>query len=159
MWPVVEYASCVWDPHTQWNITKVEAVQCQSARLVMNDFSQESSPSAMISALGWELFQHCRAISKVTMLYKISNDLICIPNDQLMPVETSTRGNTHQFQIPATRTNVLKWSYIHDTIRLWWTLCTGSHSCSQCGFVLDPCSQVPTRIVYYCLLYIVYICF
>ena len=69
MQPIVEHASGVWDPITQRNITEVEAVQHQSARLFMNDFSQESSPSAMNNTLGWEPLQDCRAVSKAGMWF------------------------------------------------------------------------------------------
>ena len=36
--PKLEYASCVWNPHTQCNIDKIEMVQRRAARFVHNDY-------------------------------------------------------------------------------------------------------------------------
>jgi uncharacterized membrane protein len=41
--PLVEYASTVWDPYTQADINKVEAVQRRAARYVANNHRNRSS--------------------------------------------------------------------------------------------------------------------
>ena len=73
---LMEYASYTWDLHMQRNIKKIESVQCYSARFIMNDYSLESSISNMINTLQWEPLQHHRAASNVSMLYRISYNLV-----------------------------------------------------------------------------------
>jgi hypothetical protein len=120
--PVVEYASSVWDPTTKKNIAKIESVQRSAARYVMNNYSRESSVTTMLNSLGWESLQHRRAISKVSMMYRIVNHLIDIPDSQLIPSHTTTRGHSQRFFLPRTRTALLTGSFFPDTIRLWNSL-------------------------------------
>ena len=67
---VVQYASPVWSPSTEHNISKLEMVQRRATRFVMNDFSRYSSVSRMISQLGWPMLKQQRDEAKVTMRYK-----------------------------------------------------------------------------------------
>ncbi|XP_072028333.1 uncharacterized protein [Amphiura filiformis] len=120
--PIAEYASCVWDPHTHPNITKLESIQRQAARFVMNDYSRENSVSAMLDELNWDSLQHRRAVSKVTMMHRITNGLIGIPQTQLKPLETPTRGNSRRFHISNSRTTMMKGTFFPDTSHLWNTL-------------------------------------
>jgi hypothetical protein len=53
--PLVEYASTVWDPYTQTDINKVEAVQRRVARYVANNHRNRSSVSNIIQRLKWKL--------------------------------------------------------------------------------------------------------
>ena len=43
--PILEYASLVWSPSTEHNISKLEMVQRRAARFVLNDFPRYSSVS------------------------------------------------------------------------------------------------------------------
>ena len=88
----------------------------------MNNYSRDSSVNTMLCNLGWEPLQHRRAISKVTMMYRIINKLTDIPDNQLIPATSSTRGNNLKLLVPYTRTNLLKGSFFPDTIRLWNSL-------------------------------------
>ena len=47
--PLLEYASSVWDPHTEKNITKLEEVQRRAARFVLNRYRNTSSVSNMLA--------------------------------------------------------------------------------------------------------------
>ena len=51
---VLEYARTAWDPYTQNNIKKLEAVQHRAARFVTGDYRTTSSVSEMTTDLGWE---------------------------------------------------------------------------------------------------------
>ena len=117
--PVMEYASCIWDPHTNKATSKAEAVQRSAARYVMNNFSRRSSVTAMTDELKWKTLEHRRATSKVTMMYRICNKLIDIPDNQLVPLNTRTRGHTKRFFVPRSRTSLLRDTFFPNTIRLW----------------------------------------
>ena len=56
--PMLEYASTVWDPFTQRNIKKSEAVQRRAARFAFSDYRHTSSPSQIIEDLGWQSLQN-----------------------------------------------------------------------------------------------------
>ena len=49
--PQLEYASAVWSPHTATDITKLEAVQCRSARWATPDYQRTPSVTQMIKDL------------------------------------------------------------------------------------------------------------
>ena len=51
VWPILEYASAVWDPHTNLNITKLESVQSCATRFCLGDHSQYSSVTSMLQLL------------------------------------------------------------------------------------------------------------
>ena len=44
----LEYASAVWDPFTEDNIHKLEAVQRRAAQFVCNSYRQTASVSSML---------------------------------------------------------------------------------------------------------------
>ena len=120
--PIAEYASCVWDPSTKKGITKVESIQRSAARYVKGDYSRKNSVSTMLSNLGWKSLQHRRQAAKATMMYRITNKLIDIPSNQLVPSYAATRGHSQKFVVPPARTNLLKGTFFPDTIRLWNSL-------------------------------------
>ena len=120
--PILEYASCVWDPNTKMNVAKVESVQRHAARYVKNNFSWESSVTTMLKDLKWDTLQHRRSMAKVTMMYRIHNKFIDIPSDRLIPIQSPTRGHNQRFAIPKTRTSLLRGTFFPDTIRLWNSL-------------------------------------
>ena len=64
--PRVQYASTLWDPFTQSNITKLESAQRRAARYVLGDYQTTSSVTltAMLQQLGWESLQYHREIAK-----------------------------------------------------------------------------------------------
>ena len=49
--PVTEYASIIWDPHTNANINILEKVQRRYARYVFHDYRRSSSVTAMLDQL------------------------------------------------------------------------------------------------------------
>ena len=72
--PILEYSSCVWDPHTQRNVNKLEMVQRTD--------------------LHWNTLQERRMQVKSAMLYRIVHNLVAIPvTPFLIPVRTS-RGHS-----------------------------------------------------------------
>ena len=118
--PIVEYASTVWDPHTATNIAKVEAVQRRAARFVYDDYKTTSSSSDMIARLQWSSLQQRRQDSKMTMMYRIQNNLVDIPYTNILrPTAPSTRGHAHKLLVPYCRTDVMKASFFPSSIRLW----------------------------------------
>ena len=64
----LEYASAVWDPFTEDNIRKLEAVQRRAARFVCNSYRQTASVSSMLSELSWPLLEQKTCRSKTWVI-------------------------------------------------------------------------------------------
>ena len=115
--PLVEYASIIWDPHTNANINRLEMVQRKYARFVFYDYRTTSSVTAMLDQLQWSSLQERRAQAKVEMMYRIVNDLVDIPTSYLTPT-LMMRGHTQKYLVPFARIDVFRHSFFPDGIRL-----------------------------------------
>ena len=49
--PILDYASMVWDPHTQCTINKIEAIQWRAARYVLRHYRNTSGVKDMLEEL------------------------------------------------------------------------------------------------------------
>ena len=74
----MEYACTVWSPYTKKNIQILEVVQRRAARFVNNDYSNFSSVTAMMQDLEWPTLEERRWVTKVTVLFKILNAIVCM---------------------------------------------------------------------------------
>ena len=89
--PLVEYANSLWDPHKQTQIDKLEKINKRAASFITgNCIFANGNTERKFSLLGWSTLQERPTKLKVTMLYKICDDLICISKKYLIPA-TSLR--------------------------------------------------------------------
>ena len=94
--PKLEYSSCVWDPHTKSNISKLEMVQRRAARYTCNRFHNTSSVTNMLTELKWPQIQLRRTRTRLIFFYKIIYHLVAIyPTNLLVPSDSRTRQYTH----------------------------------------------------------------
>ena len=92
--PIVEYASFVWSPHTQALKNLLEMVQRKAAHFVFNSFARNISVTALLERLNWTT-ENRRNHAKVTMFYKIINDIVSIDFlHYLQPSSSMTRGHS-----------------------------------------------------------------
>ena len=117
--PIVEYASSVWSPATDCHIDQLEMVQRRAARFVLNDYSRQSSVSAMMSTLGWDTLQQRRDNARTTMLYKIKHNLVDITLDPPLRNARTSRGNPQQISQLPVQKSVYQNSFFPATIVLW----------------------------------------
>ena len=120
--PHLEYCSTVWDPYQNQDINKLEMVQRRAARYVLNQYHYTYSPSAMIKTLEWPSLDHRREVARLTMLYKITHNLICVPySNILVPATDVATRSAHQLKfLPiSTRCNYYKYSFFPRTIVQW----------------------------------------
>ena len=97
----------------------------RASRYVTNRYHNTSSVSAMLNHLQWSTLEHRRNLNRITMLYKITNNLIAAdPKLYLSPQHSlSTRNNNPlQYQIISTRTNYYKYSFSPHAVVLWNSL-------------------------------------
>ena len=110
----LEYCSTIWSPHTQKLKHKLENVQRRAARYVTHRYHNTSSVSNMLNHLNWPSLEHRRNFSRLTMLYKITHNLVAInPNLYLIPQTTTHTRKTSplHYQTYSTRTDYYKFSF------------------------------------------------
>jgi len=119
--PHLEYCCTVWSPHHQNQIKQVEMVQRRAARFVSNRYRNTSSVQDMLTNLNWESLETRRKKIQLTLLYKITNNLIDInPKDYLQKTNSRTRASHQQKYLPySTKTDCYKHSFFPNTIPLW----------------------------------------
>ena len=110
-----------WDPYTQTDINKVEAVQRRAARYVANNHRNRSSVSNIIQRLKWRPLADRRKDARLVMLYKIDRELVAIDKEnRLIPPGRKTRqAHNRSFQIPSSRIDTRKISFFPRTVRDW----------------------------------------
>jgi hypothetical protein len=108
--PSLEYCSTVWNPYTKERINKIEMAQRRAARYVTKIYHNISSVSSMIDHLGWETLESkTRTKAQLTMLSKITNNLIDIPADEyLTPASGNTRSNHNKKLRQPTTSTILQ---------------------------------------------------
>ena len=117
---IIEFASPVWDPYTITNINKLKAIQRAAAGFCFNNFTRQSSITAMLTALDLPTLQSRRTRAKLIMMYKIINDLVNIPTNYFIsPYPPLRRGYYKQL---FTRIDSYKFSFIPSVIKLWNSL-------------------------------------
>ena len=120
--PKLEYASAVWDPFTEDNIRKLEAVQRRAARFVCNSYRQTASVSSMLSELSRPLFgtETCRSKTWVIPPH-IVHKSVDIDAATLMTRSTrpTRKANEVQYTRHMTSKDCYKFSFIPRTIIQW----------------------------------------
>ena len=116
----LEYASPAWNPYTQRNINKIEAVQRRAARFVLGNYTY--GPDSHLTEdikckLGWQPLINRRALYDLSVFYKIRNELINIPFP--MNVKPSFRRVNRYQHIQTLYSESFRHSFFPRTIRLW----------------------------------------
>ncbi|XP_076472060.1 uncharacterized protein LOC143301566 [Babylonia areolata] len=126
--PTLEYASCVWDPHTTEDINTIEKVQHRAARWVSRRFRQTSSVDDMLLDLEWPTLQARRRHARLTMFYKVHNSLVHIDSKYLPSVSRlshiTRKSHPLQYNIPSNRTQYRQMTFLPRTIPEWNNLPT-----------------------------------
>ena len=105
---LLKYSSSVWNPHTQRNINKLEAVQHRAARVVLKDYDRTSRVTSMLQQLTWNTLLERRAKARATLFYKIINCLAVPSQPYVLPNIRDTRGHAAKYYIPTSRTVAYK---------------------------------------------------
>ena len=120
--PHLEYCSSVWNPYSSKDIAKIESIQRQAARFVLNKYQYRESVSAMINELNWLSLEKRRQIACLNLLYKIKTNQVAInPLIYLQPMSQTITRASHpdKFKIIPTRTQLYQNSFFPRTI-VWW---------------------------------------
>ena len=120
MRPSLEFAPTVWDPHTKKGTDRIEMVQRRAARYVLNRYHNTSHVTEMLEGLKWPTLEERRKNYRLTMMYKISNNLVATSGrGHINLISSKSRHhNSCAYEIhsgPAYYTN----SFYQRTIREW----------------------------------------
>ena len=98
--------------HLKWYI---------AARFVTRRYHNTSSVTQMPYYLHWLTLEQRRAISILTMLYKITNNLVAIPASSYLTrwSHPTTRSHNLCYMPYSCNANTLKYSFFPRTITLW----------------------------------------
>ena len=114
--PILNYGASIWDPHTQSNITKLEKVNKRSARFVTGNYTLEHGQTEKnLALLNWPTLQEQRQQHKLTLMYKIKNNIIHAPTEDLQ----SNHRKPLNYHIPQSNINSHLHSFYPSTLRLW----------------------------------------
>ena len=115
----MEYGCCVWDPYRLNQINKLELIYKRAARFITNNHTKEhGNTKKNMMSLGWSPLSERRAKIKLHMLYKILNDEIHVPSDDLIP----NKRKQLNFYIPNSKVDCHLHSFYPSTIRMWNSL-------------------------------------
>ena len=123
--PCLEYSSSVWDPNTQENIKKIEAVQRRAARWVSSRYRQSSSVEDMLTDLNWPPLQTRRNQANLKNFYKYLNSELVVcskyrPIRPAIPTRNSSRRNHSLFfSIPPGTPAYRQGTFFPRTIKQW----------------------------------------
>jgi len=90
------FNSAIWDPHHQTLINKLEMMQHQAARFVLNKPFHKSSQhqqsiTEKLHHLQWPSLQSRRSTARLILLFKIIRNLLVLPN-RCQPQLTNLSG-------------------------------------------------------------------
>ena len=119
--PKLEYCCSVWDPYTTENIYKIEQVQRRAARYACHRHHNTSSVTEMIHSLDWPTLQERRLKTRLHIFYKIINNKIAVPYDNILIPSQSRARSTHSNTIRQIQCNKdsFKFSFFCRTIKDW----------------------------------------
>ena len=116
----MEYCSAVWDPYEKGDTETLEKVQRRAAHFVKGDYRQQSSVTQMIKDLGWQSLQERRAISRLSLMYKIVHGLSEVQLPNLMRKTRTTRSASGKgFRNVRSNKDCYRSSFLPRTIPEW----------------------------------------
>ena len=112
------------EPAHKGAINKIEMVQRRAARYVTNRYRNTSSVTSMLGDLEWDTLEIRRKKIRLTMMYKIINNLIDIRAEEYLTKPTRQTRSSHslKYQQFSASTDYYKHSFFPQTTSIWNTL-------------------------------------
>ena len=131
--PKLEYASASWDPHYKKDIS-TQRVQRKAVRFCLQTFNKTASVTDMLFDLKWDTLETRRKKKSLTLLYKLSHNLVNINTEEhLIPKREKRTRNSHGFKyrMPKVSKDVFKFSFFPRSITEWNSLATDLVNCTS----------------------------
>ena len=102
VYPVLEYGSSVWDPHTKGFQEEIENAQNRATRFVARNHTfEEGSITGILEQLEWESLKKRRTDNRLVLLCKGLKGKAKIPTDDLILKTRHCRNSLLAFQLPS----------------------------------------------------------
>jgi len=118
--PLLEYASCVWSPHSSKLIHKIESVQRRFTKRLPS--CRNLRYSARLKKLNINSLEIRRLHCDLIYTYKIIFGLVDTDTSvffNLRNSESRTRGHNYKLYVPQSRLDIHKYSFSHRTLQCW----------------------------------------
>ena len=106
--PKLTYGSAAWYPSTEEKEHLLDMIQRSAARLCFSDYSRESSVTQMLEKLEWTSLEDCKRITRLSMMYRITHDLVDIDWKDFMtkPIRPARRHHPTSYTMYANTSQV-----------------------------------------------------
>ena len=121
--PILEYGCVIFDACSLADTQLLESVQYNAARTCTGAI-WNTNRTLLLNDMGWETLETRRKSIKLTLLFKMKNNLVPPYLSQILtPLVSSVHNyplrNVHQFRIPKVVTARYKRAFLPSTISLW----------------------------------------
>ena len=119
--PKLEYSSPIWNPQHKDPIKKIEQVQRNAARFVLNKPYNRQNPTSvttMLQQLNWPTLEDRRKASDLILMYKVVNSLVAVPVNYLPP-RSPRYADCIRFIAYHCRVNVYQHSFFPRIVIPW----------------------------------------
>lgn len=122
--PKLEYASTIWNPHQNYLITRLEAIQNRATRYILSNYDYKNSVSAMKTSLNLLTLEVRRKVARLCLLHKLYHYHPTVRSSFLRtPARSSRRlNNSYNFQRISGSSNAFNKSFLPLTIVDWNSL-------------------------------------
>ena len=119
--PKLEYCASVWDPHQQQDIDALERINRRAARVTYNKLWRERdvSVSALLADLKWEPLSECRRQQRLSLMSRITQELVAVPPTCLGKPARTTRGHSFKYRTIGAMCEPARNSFYPRTIIDW----------------------------------------
>ena len=80
----LDNCASIWDPYLAADKQKLETIQRRAARFVTRDYHRTTSVAGLLSRLEWRALEERRRRARLTLLFKIKNNLVGIDAKQYL---------------------------------------------------------------------------
>ena len=119
--PLIEYASCVWSPHSVSQIKKIESVQRRFTKHLL--FCRGLRYSERLAKLGVVSLELRRLHLDLINVYKLLFGMVDadVPSALFVAnnVDTVTRGHSHKLFVQQSRIDAHKYFFSNRVIQSW----------------------------------------
>ena len=119
--PLLEYASCVWDPSGERLKHELEMVQRRAARFVLDDYDRNSSVNDMLSKIGWNTLENRRKSSRMYYMFNMYHGYCKLDVSDIILEPCYVGRSDHHKKIRRLQSRLLPYhnSFFPRTIREW----------------------------------------
>ena len=119
VWPLVEYATQIWSPHSISNLNLIESVQCSFTNRLpgLSNYTY----SERLAILQLRSLEHRRLTFDLALCFNIVHGNIALSFDEFFTFSNNASSRSHSLKLatPITKTNIRKYIFSSRIIKIW----------------------------------------